>query len=792
MTKTMLIIGNTTGLVTNEKIEQERALDIAIKSFYQSGYQVLLLTENRESMINFSATQVTLIYKEITVSNINALIKQYQVDYIFPCFNGNNTFNVFRNLLKDPTFQASETQLLSFNLQNLTLSLSKRSLNKYLQEHNFRLIEHQNVQSYEEALRFSQKQNFPVLIRANMADQKAYWNTINNSDQLAGIFQVHDEVESFEIERGINNFKELTLVTIRDKFDNSAMLYSSEDMDPIGVHSNDSTSVAPVFSITDTLFQRLRDAVLKLTTLLKIVGICTFHLAVDEESESFYVLEISPTFRSKMVPLIENLGYPLFEVMCQVSDGKRLQEVTTLNGKTFNAAVELTASHLTARIPTWQSDRQENLQVLLGPHQTSTGAIIVNGDNLESLTMKAFNALELTMEIFWNHPLKFLSDEQLEADLFRTKVNRILVVCEAMGRGFDLHEIQSFTHYNLMFLQALEHLFQLAQTLCQQKGDLDLLVQGKIYGFDNQLIAKFWHLTLEQAQQLVSQLPIQQIQQPTPTLFDLPANNQVQNYYSTYLYDQPQNKRFQIEINNYQTADALLNYQQFLLAHHLLVSFRDDGFSTAVYGNLLTKSDAKTDINFYMDTLDQQHYLYSHENSLQLKINTQETHQKLYHLTIFNFDSYLNLEPSQPFQEVVFIQDTNHQTWLSSPLTLIFRKNGGHRKEFTAIPGKHTAKIVKLVNRYIKKRLPQIPYGTLILKNQRVVQVLAGFTPNIGLIQQINSNFVTTLGHVLLGVNSKYSNKQQDYFGRKVTLIHHKNGLYSSRVNYFELPSSSL
>lgn len=789
MMKTILIVGNTTGLMTNEKLERERALRVAIRCFNQDHYRVILLTENRESLVSSLADEAVIVYDEINVATIKTLISEYAIDLIFPGFSGINTLNVFRNLLKDEVFQASAVELLNFNQQNLTLSLSKRSLNKYLQDHGFRLIEHQNVQTYQEALQFAQQQTFPVIIRSNTVEQKMHWNTVNNTKQLAEFFQAGMTAEGFEMERGINNFKELTLVTLRDKFDNSALIFSSEDMDPIGVHSNDSTSVTPVFSINDALFQRLRNAVLKLTSLLKIIGTCTFHLAVDETTASFYVLEISPVFRSKILPLIASTGYPLFEVICQVSVGQRLQNLTTLTDHQMNAAVELTPNHLTARVPIWQTQDRKQLKVLLGPHQTSNGAIVVNGNNLETVIMKAFAGLDLLHDIFLHRPLKYYSDEQIEADLFQTKVRRVLVICEALIRGFDLKEVQSFTHYNWEFLQALQHLINLAQTLMEQKGNLQLYAHSKLYGFDDYLLAKFWHLTLSQAQKLTQQLAINSVEQPTATLLDLAATSKINGHYSTFLYAPHVMQQYQVEIDGYQNSDMLSNYEQVLLTHNLVHSFQDDGFSTAIFGNLLSNVDTATTVDFYSDSRCLQSHLYSEQNQLQLRINTQELNHQSYQLTIFNISNYLKILPNDAIQEVVFVQDQEHHTWLSSPITTIFKHLSARRLELTSVPGKHRPNLVKQVNHYIKTFLPDVRYGTLILQKQQVIQALAGFTTNIGLIQQINSNFVSNLGHVLLGINSNYANKQQDYFGSKVTLIQQKNGLYSSRLSYFTLPN---
>ncbi|UQS83579.1 ATP-binding protein [Bombilactobacillus thymidiniphilus] len=788
MTKTILITGTITGLITNEKLEQEKALSVAVDSFINEGYEVLLLTENRESLFDLHKEHFQVIFAEFSVSTLLALDKTYDIDLIFPAFSSLNTLNVFRNLLRNEEFLASKTHLLNFNMQNLDLSLSKRSLNHYLANFGFRLIEHQNVHNLEEAQLFAKDHNFPIVIRANDVEQRMYWNTIDNLAQLQDFFVAAVEMkeDSFEVERGIKSFKEITLATVRDKFDNKALIYSSEDMDPIGIHSNDSTSISPIFSLSNHLLQRLRDAVLKLTSLLQTVGICTFHLAVDEVTNAFYVLEISPIFQSKILPIIENSGYPLLEVICQVSIGKQLQNITTLSGDQINAALELTPNHLTARVPVWQTHNKKDLNINLGPHQSSTGAIVVNGNNLETVAMKGFKALDLVKDIFLEHPLHALSDEQLEAELFSNKISRILVICESLDRGFDLSAIRSFTHYNLTYLEAIAHLLTLARELAINKGDLQLFTQSKIYGFTNYLIAKLWKITVPQTEQITAQLENNTVQLTTPASFGLTESGQVKSYYTAFLNDQLTTKKYQILVDNYQNADVISNYEMVMLAHNLLHSFRKYGYSVAARGNLLSKIDSKTTIDFYTDSPALHSHLYQKHNITNVSINTAENN-KNYPISILNIGSYLRELPANEVYEIVFIQDTDQKIWLSVPIQTTFKALGSKKIEINSLPVLATATLNKVVNNYLKEQLLKLQYGTIVTDGKKVLHLLPGFSTNVGLVSQINTDFITTLCHVMIGVDAQNPRQESNYFGRKVTILHQNNGIYNNRVNYFSL-----
>ena len=116
------------------------------------------------------------------------------------------------------------------------------------------------------------------------------------------------------------------------------------------------------------------------------------------------------------------------------------------------------------------------------------------------------------------------------------------------------------------------------------------------------------------------------------------------------------------------------------------------------------------------------------------------------------------------------------------------------RWEFVALSGKHQSQIVQQATAYIHQILPTVKYGTLFLKNDRVIQFLPGFTTNIGLTQEVNTNFINVLIHVLMGIDSSFANNKVGYFGRKVTLYRQKNGLYTSRIKYLttQLSNASL
>ena len=791
MKKNVLIIGTTTGLVSGEKLAQEKAIYVTLKSFQQAGYQTILLTENRELFPEFRALATQIVFQEVNLNNLKTIILQYQIDFIFPTYTANQNLSIFRNLIKQDFLQQHQVKLLVLNKNNLNLTISHKALTNYLQKQGFRIIEHQIVHNFEEAMAFVQQHHFPIIIRVNNKEQKTYWNSINTEEELAQLLATTTADDGYEIERSINNFKELTMTTIRDRFDNAALIYSSEDLDSIGINSNDSISVTPVFSLTNDLFQRLRDAVLKLTRLLKIVGICTFDLAVDEQTNSFYVLAISPLFQSKILPIIASTGYPLFEVICQVSIGHRLERVTTLAGPTINAAVELTSNHLTARFPIWQKCRESQLVSNLGPHTSSLGSVIVSGNNLESVIMKGLQILDLTDDIFINKPDSKLDDEQIEALLFHTNIQRIIAVCEALDRGFDVQEVQSFTKFNLVFLETLKHLLDLARLLEYKKGNLEILTICKRYGFSDFLIAQLWNITTKQVAEITTQLSLNCLALPTPSSFSL-NQGAVNNYFAVYLDDpQPRQPDYQIILKNYPNSDMISNYEMSILAYQLLHQFQTDGYSVASEGYLLSKIDSSIVGDYYIDSDYNKSYLYEQQNRLNITINTLENQHVNYPISLYNLDYQRSLLAKQRvLTEISFIQNQEHKVWLSLPITSVLKRNTGQHWEMTAVPGKLNSRLVQLATEFVNKKLSHLTFGTLIIVDETVVKYLAGFTTNIGIISQVNPNFIDVLCHSLVGIAPSKSQKSKHLFGRKINCQRSNTGLYTTKVHYFDLPAS--
>lgn len=791
MKKNVLIIGTTTGLVSGEKLAQEKAIYVTLKSFRQAGYQTILLTENRELFPEFRTIATHIVFQEVNLNNLKTIILQYQIDFIFPAYTISKNLNIFRNLIKQDFLQQHHVKLLVLNKNNLNLTISHKALTTYLQKHGFRVIEHKIVNNLDEAMTFVQQHHFPIIIRVNKKDQKTYWNSINTIKELAQLLETTTADDGYEIERSINNFKELTMTTIRDRFDNSALIYSSEDLDSIGINSNDSISVAPVFSLNNDMFQRLRNAVLKLTRLLKIVGICTFDLAVDEQTNSFYVLTISPLFQGKILPIISSTGYPLFEAICQVSIGHRLEQVKTLAGPTINAAVELTSNHITARFPIWQKYRGAQLVNNLGPHTSSLGAVIVSSNNLESVIMKGLKILDLTDDIFINKPDSKLDDEQIESLLFHTNIQRIIAVCEALDRGFDVQEVQSFTKFNLVFLETLKHLLDLARLLEYKKGDLEILTICKRYGFSDFLIARLWNITTKQVAEITTQLSLNCITLSTSSSFSLNQGS-VNNYFDVYLDDPQTCKRdYQIILKNYPNSDMISNYEMSILAYQLLHQFQTDGYSVASEGYLLSKIDSSIISDYYTDSDYNKSYLYKQQNRLNITINTLENHHMNYPISIYNLDFQRSLFSKQRIlTEISFIQNKEHKVWLSLPITSVLKKNTYQHWEINAVPGKLNSQLVHLVTEFVNKKLSQLNFGTLIIIDGAVVKFLSGFTTNIGVISQVNPNFIDALCHSLVGIAPSKSQKSKQLFGRKINFQCFNTGLYTTKVHYFDLPAS--
>ncbi|NVY95804.1 hypothetical protein HU830_01090 [Lactobacillus sp. DCY120] len=799
MTQNLLILGTASGLASSERLEQEKAQLVASQVFRQAGDQVFLLTENHEALTTMVHDLVTIIRAPLTSATIKQVIHDYQITTIFPSFSNPTALQVLRTLFRVDFFTQEKVKVLGLNTKNLNLTLSRRLLNQFLDSQGFRLIERETVTDYPAALEFTHQHNFPIIIRSNLNEQKTYWHNITTQKQLHDFFQANSEVTSFEVERSISNFKEITLVTMSDKFDNHALVYQSEDLDPIGIHSTDSISIAPVFSIGNTLLQRLRDAVIRLSSLLKIVGSCTYHLAVDEQSRSFYILEISPLFQSKILPLLENTGYPILEIWCQVARGQRLQTITALNGATINGAVELTPNHLTARFPVWQTKKNQNPKVNLGPRKTSSGAFIVNSNNLETILMKGFRIWQITDLIFLQRPQKVLLDEQIESSLFHNNTQLIITICEALDRGFEISEIYSFTKYDLTFLQTLRHLLDLARLLAYQRGDFELLLEAKHYGFDNQLIAKLWHLTAEQVQKITQQLHLNLTPQATPASFDL-EHGAVTNHYDLYLTEPQQTLApAQITLAGQQNTNVISNYELFILAQGLVNQYVNDGFSVATKGNLLANFTSQTAVQAVtepgLQSLELPSILYSATDHLQLSYQLDEQPAIQQTIELYNLWSYFNQQQVQFLQEIAFIRTENQQYWFADPITSILKPLNKQRYEVTTVPGHHSYNFRQQAQHYLQHHQSTLQFGTILIQDNQVRQIKAGFSNNLGLIQQLNPDFINLLSHALLGNPLRLDSMRTPgiRLGRKLLIYQNTNGVYTTRIRYFdplqELPS---
>lgn len=789
MNKNILIVDSKLGFSGVEEITREKGIFTAARSLIKSNYNVFILTERKESLLNNNNLKVKIIYQNIDENSIKNVVENEQIDDILPTFAGYSGLIYLRTLYKQHYFDAHDVNLLNVNEKNILLSISRNAFYNYIDQKGFRLVEHQNIKDIDEAESFATNNNFPILIKPNLSYKKGHWTTVNNFAEIANFFDKYSNqsaVDSYEIERSINGLQGVTMTTVRDKFDNTALIFAAEDFDSFNVHSTDSISVTPVVTMTDEIFQRLRNAVLRLTSLMKVIGICTFHLAVDLDSDAFYILETAPYFQDEIFPLIESTGYPIFEVISQLGLGRRIQSIPTLSGDKINAAVELTPDHITARFPFWQTKSYNDLNVNLGARKTSIGNIIVNGNNLETVIMKGFRALDMADDIFINHSYADYSDEDIEMYLFHSNVQRLFAVCEALDRGFDIKEVQSFSKYNVVFLKVLKHLLDLNRLLAHEKGDLKLFIEAKRYGFSDFHISKLWEITTSQTKELTDQTELNNVDLETPALFSI-DNGAVVNHYSSFLHEKNLKKNdYQIELTNFQNSNSISNYEMMLLTHNLIFNLKTDGFSVSENGNLLSNIDSAALTDFYTDYNFNKSFLYNSIDRLNISINTVEDKKQQFTIDIYSTTNYSDLLKKGPIQEIVFVQDKNDKLWLSSPIETSLSELSPTKMLIRSMPGKHTPELVTESETYIHDNLSDIKYGTLLIQNGKVVRDLHGFTNCIGMVQQINSNFINVLCLVYVNADSVQSNNQMDYFGRQISLFKHKNGIYTTKLKYFD------
>ena len=489
--KKVLIIGSGP-IVIGQAAEFDYAGTQACLALKEEGYEVVLCNSNPATIMTDTSIADKVYMEPLTLEFIAKILRYERPDAILPGIGGQTGLNLAMQLEKKGVLRECNVELLGTSSESIERAEDRELFKELCNSIGEPTIPSEITYDLEEAKAAAERIGYPVVLRPAFTLGGTGGGFAYNEEELVEIginaFKL-SPVHQVLIEKSVKGYKEIEFEVMRDSNDHAITICGMENIDPVGVHTGDSIVVAPIMTLTKEDEKMLNDSAIKIIRELKIEGGCNVQFALNPHTSEYYLIEVNPRVSRSSALASKASGYPIARVTAKIAVGMALEDICIAN---TNAAFEPSLDYVIAKLPRFPFDKFTTAPNTLGTQMKATGEIMGIGSNLEECLLKAVRSLEIGVCHF--HKAKF--DEQTDEELFvyikEFKDDNIFAVAELMRRGVSIEVIHDITKITSYFLEAVQRIVEMENTLKEHVGDLKVLLDAKKMGFSDTYIAKLW------------------------------------------------------------------------------------------------------------------------------------------------------------------------------------------------------------------------------------------------------------------------------------------------------------
>ena len=486
--KTILLIGSGP-IVIGQACEFDYSGTQAAKTLKELGYRVVLINSNPATIMTDPEFADRTYIEPIEEEIIAKIIKKESVDAILPTMGGQTALNVAMSMYEKGMLDGVE--FLGANPEAIKKGEDRQAFKEAMIKIGMDLPISKYAYNMDEALEAAKEIGFPLIIRASYTLAGGGSGVAYNIDEFKQIAKSGLEaspISEILIEESLLGWKEYEMEVIRDKEDNCIIVCSIENLDPMGVHTGDSITIAPALTLTDKEYQRMRDASFK---ILREIGVDTggsnVQFAVNPDTGRMIVIEMNPRVSRSSALASKATGYPIAKVATLLAVGYTLDEIKNdITGTP--ASFEPVIDYIVTKIPRFTFEKFPMADSTLTTAMKSVGEVMSIGRTFKESFQKALVSLETGLIGF--NPIDCDEDELIR-EIRRPNSNRVLYIMEAFRRGKSVDEIFELCKIDRWFLYQFEEL-----AAREKEINLDILKdatklrQIKADGFSDAMIAK--------------------------------------------------------------------------------------------------------------------------------------------------------------------------------------------------------------------------------------------------------------------------------------------------------------
>ena len=494
--KHILIIGSGP-IVIGQACEFDYSGSQAARSLREEGIEVSLINSNPATIMTDNVVADHVYLLPLEVSSLEQILKEQEIDAVLPTMGGQTALNLCIEADKDGLWEEYGVDIIGVDIDAINITEDREEFRKLMGEIGIGMAPAQTATSYLKGKEIAQEFGFPLCIRASYTLGGSGATFCFNEGEFDEALQRGLEISPLHevmIDKALLGWKEFELELLRDANDNVIIICSIENMDPMGIHTGDSITVAPAMTLSDTTYQRMRDmAIHMMRSIGNFAGGCNVQFAVSpDEKEEIVAIEINPRVSRSSALASKATGYPIAKIAAKLAIGYNLTELDNQITKTTSAYFEPTLDYVIVKIPRWNFDKFEGADRRLGLQMKSVGEVMGIGRSFQEALHKAAQSLEIKRNGLGADGKGETDQDKVLHALEHASWNRVFMVYDAMQIGIPLRRIHDITKIDMWFLRQIQELVQVQSDI--EKHSLEslpreLLLDAKTKGFADRQIA---------------------------------------------------------------------------------------------------------------------------------------------------------------------------------------------------------------------------------------------------------------------------------------------------------------
>ena len=494
--KSILIIGSGP-IVIGQACEFDYAGSQALRSLREDGIETILINSNPATIMTDPVMANHIYLKPLDTNSIKEILSKHNIDAVLPTMGGQTALNLCIEADEKGIWEEFNVEIIGVDIDAINITEDREKFKQLLKTIDIPVAPAKTATSFLKGKEIAQEFGFPLVIRPSFTLGGSGASLVykaENFDELLTRGLEASPIHEVLIDKALMGWKEYELELLRDKNNNVVIICTIENMDPMGIHTGDSITVAPAMTLSDSAYQRMRDMAIKMMRSIgDFAGGCNVQFAVSpDEKEDIIAIEINPRVSRSSALASKASGYPIAKVASKLAIGYSLDELSNQITKSTSALFEPTLDYVIVKIPRWNFDKFEGSERTLGLQMKSVGEVMGIGRSFIEALHKATQSLEIKRNGLGADGKGYSDYKQVISKLTNASWDRVFVIYDAIKMGISLDRIHEITRIDLWYLRQYESLVNLEKEISDFDIDTiskDLMLEAKQKGFADRQIA---------------------------------------------------------------------------------------------------------------------------------------------------------------------------------------------------------------------------------------------------------------------------------------------------------------